>query len=84
VEVFSDIWYPFLEVIKEEILKLASELYACWSTADDNHVEKTLDFFRILVLKSGGFAAVHYSSSNSLGIIDFFEEKTMFPNTGNT
>jgi hypothetical protein len=46
-------------------------------------VKKTLDFFRILVFESGCFAAVHYSSSDSLGIIDFFEEETMFPNPRN-
>jgi hypothetical protein len=83
VEVFADIRYPFLEVIVEEILKLASKLYASRSAAHDNHMQKSLNFFWILVFECCCFATVHYSSSNSLCVIDFFEEEGVFSNTRN-
>ena len=72
MEVVLDFRNPLLQVFLKEVLKLTSELHTCWTTTDNHHMEKSFDFLRRLVLESGGFDAVHDSSSDLLRISNFF------------
>jgi hypothetical protein len=83
VKVFSDVWNPLLEIVVKEVLQFSGEFNTSWSTTDHDHMKKSLDFIRVLVFKHSGFAAVHDSSSNSLGVIHLFQEQTMFFDSGN-
>ena len=84
MEVLSDLWDPLSQVLGEEILEFAGEFDTGWSTANDDHVQETLDFVCGLVFESSGLAAVHDALADHLGVADFLEEETVFADTWDT
>jgi hypothetical protein len=84
VELGLDLGNPLLQVRVEEVLELTGKLDTCGATADDDHVQQTLDLLGRLVLERGRLAAVHDAVTDALGIADLLEEETVLLDTGNT
>ena len=72
VEVVRDFRHPFLEVLLEEVLELASEFNTCGTSPNDYHVKEALSFFGRLVFEACGFYAVHDTLPDFLSIADLF------------
>lgn len=83
-EVANNLRNPLLEVVLEEILKLASEFDTSGATTDDNHVQQTLDLLGALVLESGSLTAVHDALANLLSVADLLQEAAVFLDTRDT
>lgn len=84
MEIVLDTGNPLAQILFKEILQFTRKLNTSGTTADDNHVQKTLDFFLGLVLEAGGFDTVHDSFANFLGVADFLQEAGVFADAGNS
>lgn len=81
LELVADLRDPFADVLVEEVLELAGEFDAGWATADDDHVEETLDFLGRLVLECSGLDAIHDLGADALGIADLLQEAGVLGDT---
>jgi hypothetical protein len=84
MEIVLDFRNPFLQILLEEILELASKLDTSGTTSDNDHVQETLHLIFSLVFESGRFNTVHDTLADFLRIADFLQEARMLSNSGNT
>lgn len=82
MEVVLDFRNPLAQIVFEKVLELAGKLDTGGTTADNNHVQETLDFLVGLVLEYGGLDAVHNTLADFLSIANLFEEARVFADTG--
>lgn len=82
MEIVSDFRDPFLEVLLEEVLELASEFDTGGTTAHDDHVEEAFTLLRRLIFEAGRFDTVHDALADLLGVANFLQETRMFADTG--
>lgn len=81
MKIVLDLRNPLEQIFLEEILELAGEFDTGGATTDDNHVQKTFDLFRGLILEGGGLDTVHNLLADPLSIANFLQETSMFADT---
>jgi hypothetical protein len=82
VEIVLNLRNPLAQVILEKVLQLARKFDTGGTTANNNHVQKTLDLVLGLVLEGSRLDAVHDTLANLLRVADLLQEAGILANTG--
>lgn len=77
-------WIPCSQVVDQEVVQFSSVFYTSGTTADNDHVQQTINFLRGLSRESSSFNAIHQLCSDLLGIPNFLQEATVLLNTLDT
>lgn len=82
MEVVLNLRNPLPQILFEEVLEFTSKLDTGRATANDNHVEKSLDFFFGLVLERSRLDTVHDALADLLGVTDFLQKARVVLDSG--